>query len=72
MSVPERILRRREVEEVTGISCSQIYKLMETNAFPRPVRLSANAVGWRYSTIREWIESRPVVRSADELSTLNQ
>lgn len=59
MSAPERILRRREVEEVTGISCSQIYKLMSEQAFPRPIRLSANAVGWRYSAILNWLDGLP-------------
>ncbi|MBI1360011.1 MAG: AlpA family phage regulatory protein [Alphaproteobacteria bacterium] len=66
--MPERVLRRREVEEVTGISCSQIYKLMSERAFPLPIRLSANAVGWRYTAIREWIETRPTVRNAAELT----
>ena len=32
----ERLLRRREVEKITGMSRSSIYRLMPDGEFPRP------------------------------------
>ncbi len=56
----ERLLRRRNVEEITGLSRSSIYRLMQEGEFPRPVRVGPTAVRWRESDITAWLESRPV------------
>jgi len=53
-----KILRRKDVEEIVGLSRSTIYKLMSTGAFPRSIRLGTRAVGWRLSDIEAWIEFR--------------
>ncbi len=56
----DRLLRRRNVEEVTGLSRSSIYRLMQEGEFPRPVKVGLAAVRWRESDITAWLESRPV------------
>jgi len=53
-----QIFRRPEVESLTGLSCSTIYRLMNKGEFPRPVRLSANSVGWLESDLEQWLEQR--------------
>lgn len=53
-----KILRRKDVEEIVGLSRSTIYKLMSTGTFPRSIRLGPRAVGWRLSDIEAWIEFR--------------
>ena len=58
-----RLLRRRQVEESTGMSRSSIYRLMKSGEFPRPVRVGRAAVRWRESDITAWVESRPEARS---------
>ena len=58
----DKLLRRREVEKITGMSRSSIYRLMQEGEFPRPVRVGSVAVRWKSSDITAWIESRPVVR----------
>ena len=58
----DKLLRRREVERITGMSRSSIYRLMQEGDFPRPVRVGLAAVRWKVSEIEAWIESRPVVR----------
>ena len=58
----DRLLRRRQVEEITGMSRSTIYKMMQNGDFPRPVKIGPAAVRWRSSDIRAWVESRPVAR----------
>ena len=59
----DRLLRRREVERITGMSRASIYRLMRSGGFPRPVKVSETAVRWRESDIMAWIESRPAAAS---------
>lgn len=56
------ILRRRQVEELTGLARSTIYELIKNGAFPPPVRLGKRAVGWLYREVEAWIESRMAAR----------
>ena len=62
MTMQDRLLRRRQVEDITGTSRSSIYKMMQNGEFPSPVRIGPAAVRWRSSDIRAWVESRPVAR----------
>jgi prophage regulatory protein len=56
--VASTILRRREVEKLTGLARSTIYGYIKSGTFPCPVKLGARAVGWRYSDVLMWINSR--------------
>ena len=69
MTMQDRLLRRRQVEEITGMSRSTIYKMMQNGEFPRPVRIGPAAVRWRASDITAWVETRPVARG--DFSGLN-
>lgn len=61
-----RILRRRQVEERTGLSRSTIYSRMSENAFPRPVNLGGGkAVGWIEAEIEAWIKERIECRHSE-------
>lgn len=55
---PDRILRRPEVEHLTGLSRATIYRQIKANLFPRPLPLTRRLVGWRESQITAWIEGR--------------
>ena len=66
------LLRRREVEKITGMSHSSIYRLMQQGEFPRLVRVGPAAVRWKASDIAAWTESRPVATSEFNLSTIRQ
>ena len=59
----DRLLRRRQVEDMTGMSRASIYRLMHKGEFPRPVKVGSTAVRWKESDIAAWIESRPVATS---------
>lgn len=52
------ILRRKQVEDRTGLSRSTIYLRVQKGTFPRPVNLGARAVGWLESEIDSWLASR--------------
>ena len=51
----DRLLKRREVEAITGLSRAAIYARMKVFTFPLPVRLGPNPVAWRESEVQEWI-----------------
>ena len=55
-----RLLRRPEVEKITGKSRSEIYDQMQKGLFPLQVRLSANgrAVGWPADEIVKYVTDR--------------
>lgn len=53
-----RILRRHQVQDVTGLKKSQIYALATTPNFPQRVKLGTRAVGYLEHEVQAWIESR--------------
>lgn len=54
------ILRRPAVEAIVGLGRSAIYNMMAKGLFPKPVKLTAKAVGWRKADIDAWLASREV------------
>jgi len=50
-----RIIRRPEVEYLTGIGRSAIYRGMQNGSFPKNLSLGGKAVGWKESDIQGWI-----------------
>lgn len=54
------ILRRRQVEEITGFARSTIYLLMKQGKFPRQRKLGTRAVGWRSDEIFQWVAEREI------------
>jgi prophage regulatory protein len=59
MESDERLLRRKEVEELTGLSRSGLYRLMEEGRFPRPLKVGRASVRWRLSEVRAWMDGCP-------------
>lgn len=53
-----RFLRRKEVVRITGLPSSTLYERMAAGAFPRPVRLSPNIVGWPAHEVEAWAQQR--------------
>ena len=58
----QNILRRHDVERVTGLPRSTIYDKIAKGEFPRPIKLSMKSVGWRESEITEWLQGRIAAR----------
>lgn len=56
--MPYKILRRKQVEELTGLSRSTIYALMAEDDFPKPIQLGPRSVGWLESDLTDWINGR--------------
>jgi len=60
------ILRRKQVEDRTGLSRSTIYLYIQENRFPKPINLGARAVGWVESEVEKWLTDRIEVRDRQE------
>lgn len=59
-----RILRRPEVMTMTGLRRTRLDDLERRGDFPRRIRISDRAVGYRSDEVETWIASRP---RADEV-----
>jgi len=53
-----KILRLRQVIELTGYKRSSIYEMMKQARFPRSRLIGARAVGWDSVEVTEWINSK--------------
>ena len=59
MQTTFRLLPRREVESMTGLSRTSIYRLMRLGRFPEPLRVGPKAVRWNEEELVSWLASRP-------------
>ena len=53
-----KIIRRPEVESITGLSRSSIYAKMENGSFPKGIKLSERSVGWLEHEVQEGLKNR--------------
>lgn len=51
----DRILRRPEVQNRTGLPTSTLYAMIADGRFPRPVKIGKRAVGWLEGQVESWI-----------------
>ena len=52
-----RLLKLKEVESITQISKSKIYRDMKSGGFPSPISLGSNCVRWVETDIYQWVQS---------------
>lgn len=58
-NVHNSILRRKQVEQRTGLCRSAIYQGVKDGSFPKPILLTGKrAVGWLERDIDLWIKKR--------------
>ena len=51
-----RVLRRRDVQDRTGLSRSTLYERVAEGSFPQPIHLGGRSVGWLESEVDQWID----------------
>ena len=51
----DRVLRKPEVQRLTGKSSATLYRDMAKGIFPRQRQIGEAAVGWLESDIDEWL-----------------
>ena len=55
---PDRIIRAKEVQNITGLSRTTLWRLEQKDAFPKRVSLGGQSVGWKLSEVQDWIEDK--------------
>jgi prophage regulatory protein len=64
------IIKRKQVEAITGLSRSTIYAKLDPKSkqhdpdFPKALSLGAQSVGWYSDEIQNWIDTRPLANAA--------
>lgn len=53
-----RFIKRQEVEGITGLSCTEIYRRIAANNFPKQVMLGPKCVVWVEAEIYSWMSDR--------------
>lgn len=60
-----QVLKLKAVVEKTTLCHSTIYKLISEGEFPKPIELTARAVGWVDDEIEGWIVAKIIARDSD-------
>lgn len=66
MEIGNKFLRRKQVEEITGLSRSSIYDMMDKALFPKQVKLGGRSVAWVESEVLHWINSKISERDGEQ------
>ena len=61
-----KILKQKEVVQLTGLSRVTIWRLEQRGEFPEKIVLSPNRVGWLENEVSDWIGSRPRISSQQD------
>ncbi len=56
-SLPDRIVRSKEVQEMTGLSRTTLWRL-ERKGVPCSCYFRSDSIGWRFIEVNEWILNR--------------
>lgn len=58
--IVDYLLRRKTVEQMSGLSRATIYRLIKLGKFPRPLSIGTGSVRWRQSDVIAWQQSPSV------------
>ncbi len=50
-----RLIKLRNVMDITGLGRSTVYKYVASGNFPKPVSLGVRAVAWVEEEVQEWV-----------------
>ena len=54
------IIRLPQVIAMTGVPRSTLYRLIKEGKFPKQVKLTEKSIGFYFSQVVQWIETREV------------
>ncbi len=54
----DRLLRLPEVEVLTGLKKSTLYRLMRERQFVQPVQVTPRCTAWPESQVLQWVQDR--------------
>lgn len=53
-----KLIKLKDVLDITGLSRSFVYALAQKGEFPKPVKLSERSSAWVQSEVDDWIDAR--------------
>ena len=53
-----KVLRRKQLLELIGLSNTTQWRLEKSGDFPHRIRLGRSAVGWHREEVEEWLQKR--------------
>jgi prophage regulatory protein len=56
--MPHTIIKLPEVQRQTALSRTEIYRKIQANNFPSPIKLGLRASGWVEKEIQDWITAQ--------------
>ncbi|MBJ6749935.1 helix-turn-helix transcriptional regulator [Geomonas anaerohicana] len=66
----DKLIRRKQVLDLIGLSHSTQWRLERAGRFPARVRLSSGSVGWHLAEVEEWVRERERVSVASDITSL--
>lgn len=67
-----KLIRLTDVETMTGMARSTIYRRMKHGLFPRPLKVSIRHVAWREQDILDWLASLPTSQGLTREPTVQE
>jgi len=67
MSQSQNLMRLKNVLERTGYSRAWIYRLINQNRFPKPIKIGSRTIAFVESEIDDWINQR-IAESRGEIA----
>ena len=58
MDAKSRVIRRRQVLQIIGLSYATQWRMEKAGLFPARVRLGKGSVGWLLNEVEDWIQNR--------------
>jgi len=52
-----KIYRKKELCKLLGISSATLYRRIKEGAFPKPIKVSENIVGWLAADLEAWFDN---------------
>lgn len=59
------LLRMPDLIQRLGVSRSLVYKIMETDGFPRPIKLSRRVVAWCEEEVDDYLTHKKQLRTSE-------
>lgn len=53
-----RFIKRQDVESITGLSCTEIYRRIAAGTFPKQVTLGPKCVVWIEAEVQTWCDEQ--------------
>jgi len=53
-----KFLKLHDIKQLTKVSGSKVYKLVESNQFPKPIKIGKRSVRWIREEVNEWVKGK--------------